>query len=317
MNSCQSQGSPRDVSRFESGNWVSTSDSLSAVSSMWRMKGEGFLSVLRKNGRARVVLILILALVFLIGLSFFKKDDSVTIPDTVGMKGDVAEEILEGLGLQVVLDGGEHSVWLPSNWSVESTDPSVGTKVERGGQVIVHLYKPKPPVVESEAAPEKENVLIDSPESASVGALRPEEEIPLPELGSEDRPITVADNADLAALMSGDHDDDYELIKRFSDENKGKVIAFDANIQYMAPHGNAKTRYDFLVGAGDYVDEDTVSGPPMKIEDVMPRSDLNLADEEALSAIKVGQNIYLIARVEKYDERASLVFLDPLETRLR
>ena len=57
----------------------------------------------------------------------------ITVPDVVGMKGDVATEALEKAGLTqrpsyTDVDGKE-SVWKPSNWSVTAQDPAAGTQV--------------------------------------------------------------------------------------------------------------------------------------------------------------------------------------------
>ena len=57
----------------------------------------------------------------------------ITVPDVVGMKGDVATEALEKAGLTQTpsytdVDGKE-SVWKPSNWSVTAQDPVAGTQV--------------------------------------------------------------------------------------------------------------------------------------------------------------------------------------------
>ena len=57
----------------------------------------------------------------------------ITVPDVVGMKGDVATEALEKAGLTQTpsytdVDGKE-SVWKPSNWSVTAQDPAAGTQV--------------------------------------------------------------------------------------------------------------------------------------------------------------------------------------------
>ena len=57
----------------------------------------------------------------------------ITVPDVVGMKGDVATEALEKAGLTqrpsyTDVDGKE-SVWKPSNWSVTAQNPVAGTQV--------------------------------------------------------------------------------------------------------------------------------------------------------------------------------------------
>lgn len=66
---------------------------------------------------------------------------SITVPDLTGQTGDVAKKSLEDLGLEVQWDGGEKSVILPDNWTVDSTDPAAGTALEKGATVTVKVSK--------------------------------------------------------------------------------------------------------------------------------------------------------------------------------
>lgn len=68
-------------------------------------------------------------------------EDLVTIPDVSGMSADEARDQLEELGLEVGLDGGEHSVWNASNWEVESADPALGSEVKEGTEVTLNVTK--------------------------------------------------------------------------------------------------------------------------------------------------------------------------------
>lgn len=70
------------------------------------------------------------------------EDDPLTVPDVFGLPGDEARDLVEAAGLEPSLEAAESSVWQPSNWEVESTDPEAGVEVEEEDEVIVHLIRP-------------------------------------------------------------------------------------------------------------------------------------------------------------------------------
>lgn len=69
--------------------------------------------------------------------------ETVTLPDVVGLAGDVAQQQLRDLGLRVNFDAIEGSVWSPANWVVESQQPAAG-EVEPHSLVTLHVGRPAP-----------------------------------------------------------------------------------------------------------------------------------------------------------------------------
>ncbi|WP_152539227.1 PASTA domain-containing protein [Nesterenkonia sp. AN1] len=70
------------------------------------------------------------------------EDEPLTVPDVFGLPGDEARDLIEAAGLEPSLEAAESSVWQPSNWEVESTDPEAGIEVEEEDEVIVNLIRP-------------------------------------------------------------------------------------------------------------------------------------------------------------------------------
>jgi hypothetical protein len=83
----------------------------------------------------------------------------------------------------------------------------------------------------------------------------------------------------------------------------------------VANHGDAKTRYDFLIAPGDQGPEST-RGPEFKFEDVN-YLDLNLTGPNTPDAIGMGDLLHVVARVEEYNPTQCLFFLDPVTTEVR
>lgn len=63
----------------------------------------------------------------------------VEVPDVVTFPGDLAQDLLFGLGLKI--DWSE-SVWAPGNWTVDGVEPTPGTMVESGSTVLLTVSKP-------------------------------------------------------------------------------------------------------------------------------------------------------------------------------
>ncbi|MBR7162970.1 MAG: DUF4839 domain-containing protein, partial [Clostridia bacterium] len=81
----------------------------------------------------------------------------------------------------------------------------------------------------------------------------------------------------------------------FARKYKGKTIQIEIGIWFYELHGNYTTRYDILVGAGDF-DPNSCSGPSFKFEDVnyynLGLDTLFVEDE-----IWVGRNVIITAKV--------------------
>lgn len=134
-----------------------------------------------------------------------------------------------------------------------------------------------------------------------------------PPVESESEILTVENNEELATLLKSS---DYEIISAFAKKYKGRTIEFDANIAYMAPYKNYKTRYDILINTGDY-SETTQVGPSFKFEDVNVTHDLYLTGDNIPEHIKAGLNIRVTAKVVEFNENTGVFFLKPVSTKMR
>lgn len=117
--------------------------------------------------------------------------------------------------------------------------------------------------------------------------------------------LTVDNCPELAAILANkaEIDDSYSA---FASKYAGQAIEFDGRIDYCARHGDFKTRFDYLVSAGDY-DPDHQIGPVFKFEDVA-YYDLNTN----LDTVSVGLNVHIIAEVKFFDSNSGLFFLEPI-----
>ena len=131
----------------------------------------------------------------------------------------------------------------------------------------------------------------------------------------EDSVLTVENNSDLAELLRlGDYCSG--TIADFAAKYQGQTITFDGNIAAMNPHGNAKTRYDILVGAGDY-STTSAPGPAFQFRDVNTTFDLHLSGENVPDAIGVGDNLRVTAQVGEYEDDSCRFLLKPMKTEFR
>ena len=117
--------------------------------------------------------------------------------------------------------------------------------------------------------------------------------------------LTVDNCPELAAILSNkaEIDDSYSA---FATKYKGRVIEFDGRIDYCTKHEDYKTRFDYLVSAGDY-DPDHQIGPSFKFENVA-YYDLNTN----LDTVSVGLNVRIVAEVVSFDSNSGLFYLDPV-----
>jgi hypothetical protein len=64
-----------------------------------------------------------------------------TVPNLDGMTGQEAKTALETAGLVPVLDGGDDTVLIASNWDATGQDPAPGEEVDAGSTVTVTVKK--------------------------------------------------------------------------------------------------------------------------------------------------------------------------------
>ena len=124
--------------------------------------------------------------------------------------------------------------------------------------------------------------------------------------------LTVGNNKDLAALLRSE---DYNVSGLFAAKYQGRTIKFDGYIAVMNNHGDNKTRYDFLVQAGNY-SETSQTGPSFQFRDVNI-FDLNLTGSSVPDSVGKGDNLHVIARVGKFNPDTGLFLLEPVSTEVR
>ena len=157
----------------------------------------------------------------------------------------------------------------------------------------------------------------------SYHSFPPEEEVELESAPSADsdeevvaeQVLTAENNADLASLLAVT---DYcsDVVVDFAAKYEGAFIAFDGNIGAMNNHGDSSTRYDMLIGAGDF-SETSQPGPSFQFRDVNATSDLHLTGADIPDTIGVGDNLIIKAKVGNYESASCLFLLDPISTEVK
>lgn len=104
-------------------------------------------------------------------------------------------------------------------------------------------------------------------------------------------------------------------IAAFASKHEGDILEFDANVNFMSKHGDYDTRWDILLGGGDYSETES-SGPTFQYRDVNTINDLRYAGDTP-DTIGAGSNLSVRAEVIEYEERSCLFLLKPVETRFR
>lgn len=144
-------------------------------------------------------------------------------------------------------------------------------------------------------------------------SLESAEAVPTPS-PEPDGVLTPANSPELAALLAGT---DYCApdVAAFAAAHRGQTIAFPGSIGAMGPHESAETRYDILIGAGDF-SETSATGPAFQFRDVNTTYDLHWVGSVP-DTIGVGANLSITAEVDRYEERSCLFLLEPVTTAVR
>ena len=127
------------------------------------------------------------------------------------------------------------------------------------------------------------------------------------------RNINVENNEEFAHLLTI-ADPAAPEVAEFAEEHAGSVIEFDGVVAYCMPHGTYKTRFDYLIYAGDDY-ESAPTGPNFMFEDVS-YSDFNWEGDKP-DVVPAGLRLHIVARVVEYDSDSQIFYLDPVETSLR
>jgi hypothetical protein len=153
------------------------------------------------------------------------------------------------------------------------------------------------------------------PSVTTSEAATPEPTTPEAEPTEEaDVVLTPETNAELAALLIlTDYCD--PSIAAFASAYRGQTIAFPGYIGALAPHDSATTRYDILIGAGDF-SEASAPGPAFQFRNVNTTNDLNFVGSVP-DTIGVGTNLNVTAEVVTYEASSCLFLLEPVTTAVR
>jgi cytoskeletal protein RodZ len=150
----------------------------------------------------------------------------------------------------------------------------------------------------------------DSPSAAMT--TQPAE----PSTAPEDVTVTVTpeNNTEFAALLTlTDYCD--PSIAAFAAAFVGQTVEFSANISAMGPHDGATTRYDILIGAGDF-SETSAPGPAFQFRDVNTTYDLHFTGPTP-DTVGERTNLVVTAEVVEYEPASCLFLLDPVSTVVR
>lgn len=147
--------------------------------------------------------------------------------------------------------------------------------------------------------------------STQAAGSRDEPEEPAANAPAEE-PLTVENNADLSALLTGPQDG--PAVEAFAQKYAGQLIEFDGSIGAMNKHDGHTTRYDILIANGDYSETHSNGGPSFQFRDVNITNDMHLTGDVP-DTIGVGTNVHVIARVSSIDDQ--LFLLEPVQTSVR
>lgn len=123
--------------------------------------------------------------------------------------------------------------------------------------------------------------------------------------------LTVENCSDLAALLAL-HDPGDPSVSTFASKYYGQIIEFDGCVMDMQHHGDFDTRWDVLLGAGDY-DENSALGPNFRLTDVN-FYDMNVSGGDSVYA---GLNVHIVAEVGDYNSNSQLFELDIISMTIR
>lgn len=126
--------------------------------------------------------------------------------------------------------------------------------------------------------------------------------------------ITTKNTPAFAALLRLD-DNCAVSITKFARKYAGEKVEFDGSILNVQPHGSYDTRFDFLIGPGDF-DSDSQHGPTFQYANYNV-FDLNLTGKHIPDSVAAGQNYRFTAEVNDYNPDTCLFHLTPKETRVR
>ena len=108
---------------------------------------------------------------------------------------------------------------------------------------------------------------------------------------------------------------DDAAVEQFVSKYKGRTVEFDGNVANVASHNGYKTRFDFLIYAGDY-STDSAHGPNFQFANCAYYN-LHLTGDNIPNSISAGQNLHIIAKIVDFNSTQQLLHLEPIATSAR
>lgn len=256
--------------------------------------------------RTFLPLLLTLILIILTGCGDATAD-GIKIPSSAG--------VYKGQNYQEVIDGLQEAGF--TNVSTETLDDLVTGFLTKDGEVEQVSVDGEAKYDPDARYPEDVKIVVsyhtfsqdnESSEQPDESATTSE---PVTDNSEQSETITAANNEELASVMAVTNEYD-SIVGEFVEKYKGQTIEFDGCISLVANHDEYDTRYDLLLSAGDYVNEDTVNpGPLFKMEDVNT-TDMGISDLYLPEFISAGNNVHVVAKISEYDYDRGLLMLDPV-----
>lgn len=185
---------------------------------------------------------------------------------------------------------------------------SAGFAVVLGAVITIGVISERNAPAESAepAASQAQDELDDGSKSEPTQAA--------PTSAPEPAALTPDSSPEFAAILSlGVHCS--PDIATFAAAHSGDTIAFPGYIGAVNGHDAATTRYDILVGAGDY-SETSAWGPSFQFRDVNTTNDMHWAGDVP-DSVGVGTNLAVTAEVDRYEESSCLLLIEPVSTAVR
>lgn len=220
------------------------------------------------------------------------------MPKVEGLTLDAAKAELKKAGLEKdpeVSGGGAIGIVREKNWTVCAQTPAAGHPAGAAPKLSVARDCAPTPVSTSAAA---------TTTSAPVTSQAPE-----PSAAPSTRRLTTKDPQFEQILALGDNCS--PDIEAFAAAHQGDELEFDGNVLDVQSHGDAKTRFDFLLGAGPRGGQGT-KGPAFKLED-KNAFDLK-GGGKVPESISAGQHARFVVKVDRYNPTQCLLYVDPVST---
>ena len=123
--------------------------------------------------------------------------------------------------------------------------------------------------------------------------------------------VGALERGEFAQILAGG--DSGQAIESFANKYQGRNIEFDGYTASVLPHDSNKTRFDYLILAGNV---GGTYGPNFHFSDVN-YYDLHLTGDNVPSSFTEGLNIHVIAEIESYDSASGLFELKPVSITMR